>query len=83
LVVGNYSDLSPELLHRAYPCFLEHAHEFKYKHLTSMYWQQLIRRAVDTANIDHVSRNHPFKNRYCDYSVEAGTFVGAGGADAV
>ena len=67
LVVSNYSYLSPQLLRAAYPCFIEHAHEFKYKHLTSMYWQILIRRAVDSASIDHVERNHPFKNIYCDF----------------
>ena len=68
LVISNYSVLTPQLLHKAYPCFLAHAHEFKYKHLTRIYWQYLIKRAVDSGRIDHVERNYPFKNKFCDFS---------------
>lgn len=67
LVVQNYSSVTPELLEEAYLCFLKNAPYFKYNHLTSRYWRKLIYKAVIYGNITHVSRNHPFKNKFCDY----------------
>jgi len=67
LVVRNYSDLTPELLTRAYPCFLHNAHKFQFQHLTEAYWLNLIARAVATGNIDHVKEAHPFKNKFCSF----------------
>eukprot|EP01032_Pedospumella_encystans_P012554 gene12554-14518_t len=67
LVVRNYSDLTPELLQRAYPCFLRHAHQYNYKHLTQSYWLNLIDVAIVTGKVDHVTREQPFRNKYCDF----------------
>jgi hypothetical protein len=67
LVVRNYSDLTPQLLDRAYPCFLRHAHLYNYRHLTESYWLDLVDVAIKTGKIDHVTREHPFRNKYCDF----------------
>lgn len=67
LVVRNYSDVTPQLLQRAYPCFLRHARDFNYAHLTEGYWMDLVRTAVRTGCIDHVTAQHPFRNKYCDF----------------
>ena len=67
LVVRNYSDVTPELLTRAYPCFVRNAHKFQYNHLTESYWIDLISRAVITGKIDHVKEQHPLRNRFCDF----------------
>jgi len=67
LVVRNFSDVTPALLERAYPCFVKHADKFLYIHLTERYWLDLIARAVINGNIDHVTENHPFRNRYCSF----------------
>lgn len=67
LVVRNFIDVTPALLDRAYPCFVQHAAEFQYIHLTEGYWLDLIARAVTTGNIDHVTENHPFRNKYCSF----------------
>lgn len=66
LVVSNYNQLTPTLLEKMYPCFVAHAHRFRYSHLTLKYWLQLTKKAVETGNIDHVTENHPFKNPYCN-----------------
>ena len=67
LVVRNFSDVTPALLDRAFPCFVEHADKFLYIHLTERYWLDLIARAVINGNIDHVTENHPFRNKYCSF----------------
>jgi len=67
LVVRNYSDLTPELLHRAYPCFVHNAHRYNYNHLTESYWLHLVDTAIETGSIEHVTREHPFRNKYCDF----------------
>ena len=67
LVVRNYSDLNPKLLEKSYPCFVKNAHKFRYFHLTSGYWHKLVYRAVRTASAEHVLRNHPVKNLYCNF----------------
>ena len=46
LVVRNYTDLTPQLLRRAYPCFKENAHKFNYRALTPLYWLDLVDEAV-------------------------------------
>lgn len=67
LVVRNYSDVTPQLLRRAYPCFVKHAHLYNYRHLTESYWLDLVRTAVRTGSVEHVTREHPFRNKYCDF----------------
>jgi thiamine kinase-like enzyme len=67
LVLRNYSDLTPQLLDRAYPCFLRHAEHYNYAHLTEPYWVNLVHTAVRTGKIDHVTEQHPFSNKYCDF----------------
>lgn len=67
LVVRNYTDLTPQLLRRAYPCFKENAHKFNYRALTLPYWLDLVDEAVRTGSIDHVSKLHPHRNAFCDF----------------
>ena len=67
LVVRNYSDLTPQLLHRAYPCFVKNAHKYNYKHLTEKYWLDAVFRAVHTGDTAHITEQHPFRNKYCDF----------------
>lgn len=67
LVVRNFSDVTPDLLNRAYPCFVENATKFQYVHLTEGYWLDLIAQAVVTGSIAHVTENHPFVNGYCNF----------------
>jgi hypothetical protein len=67
LVVRNYSDVNPGLLNKAYPCFVKHAADFHYQHLTQRYWMELLRRAIVTGTVDHITREHPQRNRYCDF----------------
>jgi len=67
LVVHNYTDLTPELLNRAYECFYENADRFKYIHLSLTYWHKLIHRAVKQGSVAHVTRYHPFRNAYCNF----------------
>ena len=67
LVVHNYSDLNPQLLRRAWPCFRDNAHKFNYEALTMPYWLNLIDTAVRTADITHVMNMHPYRNKYCDF----------------
>ena len=67
LVIENYSQLNKDLLERAYDCFVKNAHKYRYFHLTSNYWKKLVFRAVKSASIAHVNRNHPFRNLHCNY----------------
>jgi hypothetical protein len=67
LIIGDFKYLTPELLMKAYPCFLKHAHEFKYEMLREDYWVQLFQTAVVSGSIQHVMENHPFRHKYCDY----------------
>lgn len=67
LVVRNYSDLTPQLLQRAYPCFVRNAKKFQFHHLTESYWLGMIARAVSTGSIAHVVENHPPKNKFCNF----------------
>jgi hypothetical protein len=67
LVVRNYTDLTPGLLRRAYPCFRDNADKFDYRALTLPYWLELVDTAVRTGNVDHVTRQHPYRNAYCDF----------------
>jgi hypothetical protein len=67
LVVRNYSDLTPALLDRAYPCIQQHAHRYNYHHLTEKYWVDLVQTAVRTGSNAHVMEQHPFRNKYCDF----------------
>jgi hypothetical protein len=67
LVVRNYSDVTPQLLDRAYPCFVKNARLFQYSHLTLTYWINLIAKAVQTGSISHVHEQHPPKNKYCNF----------------
>ena len=67
LVVRNYSDVTPQLLQRAYPCFLHHARRYNYLHLTEQYWVQAVQRAIRTGSIEHIMEQHPFRNKYCDF----------------
>jgi len=67
LVVRNYSDVTPQLLERAYPCFVNHASRFQYSHLTLSYWINLIAKAAQTGSIAHIQQEHPFKNKYCSF----------------
>jgi len=67
LIIRNYEDLTPELLERAYPCFVEHADKFDFSHLTLRYWLTMIQKAVDTGSIEHVTLHHPLRHKYCDF----------------
>eukprot|EP01041_Mallomonas_annulata_P004936 gene4936-9853_t len=67
LVINDYSELTPELLQRAFPCFVKHAHEFKYEHLREEYWLNLLANVTRTGVLDQVDENHPFRNKYCDF----------------
>ena len=67
LVVRNYTDLNPDLLIRAYPCFENNAGRFRYEHLTQSYWLRLVSTAIKTGSIEHIMRNHPPVNPYCSY----------------
>lgn len=67
LVVRSFDQVTPELLHRSYDCFVKHAHDFKFTHLREDYWLGLIQKALLTANIDHVMKQHPFRHKYCDF----------------
>lgn len=67
LVVRNFGDVTPQLLRRAYPCFVRHAHLYNYRHLTESYWLDLVFTAVRTGSNAHVTRQHPFRNKYCDF----------------
>ena len=67
LVVRNYSEVTPQLLDRAYPCFVRHASRFQYSHLTLSYWINLIAKAAQTGSIAHIQQEHPFKNKYCTF----------------
>jgi hypothetical protein len=65
--VKNYTDLTPELLQRAYPCFQKHAKDFNYDMLRQNYWLELVSTAVNTGSIEHVLRHHPKRNMYCNF----------------
>ena len=67
LIVKDFKYLTPQLLHRAYPCFLKHAHQFNFAALREDYWVNLIQVAVMTGSIQHVAENHPFRHKYCDF----------------
>jgi hypothetical protein len=69
LVVRNYSDVNPKLLRDAYPCFETHVKQYRYQHLTKSYWMALVRLAIETGDIHHVSENHPYRNPYCNYLI--------------
>ena len=46
MVVRNFSVLTPALLTGAYPCFVRHARQFKFEHLTEEYWVRAVQLAV-------------------------------------
>jgi hypothetical protein len=64
MVVSNYSLLTPELLERAYPCFLRNIEKFHYEFLLESYWTNLIRKAIVAGNIDHLTALHPPHNPF-------------------
>ena len=66
LVVDTFFTITPEYLESMYPCFVQHAHDWKYEILTQQYWDQLIVQALSTSTIDHVLKNHPPNNPYCN-----------------
>jgi hypothetical protein len=67
LVVKSYELVTPELLTEAFKCFTKYAHLFLYEHLTESYWINLVKKAIESGNIDHVTLNHPFRNAYCNF----------------
>lgn len=67
LVVRNYSDVNVDLLKRAYNCFCDHSGSYRYDHLLRSYWIDMIHRATESASIGHISINHPFQNKYCNF----------------
>lgn len=67
LVVRNYSSITPSFLVEAYSCFQEHAEDYKYVHMTQQYWHHLLHRSLKHASVDHITRNHPYRNAYCDF----------------
>jgi hypothetical protein len=79
LVVRNFSDVTPQLLERAYPCFVRHAHLFNYQHLTEGYWMRAVSLAVATGSAQHLRDQHPFRNKYCDFLDYSPTSVRAKG----
>ena len=64
LVVRNYSSITPSFLVEAYSCFQEHAEDYKYVHMTQQYWHHLLHRSLKHASVDHITRNHPYRNAY-------------------
>lgn len=67
LVVPSLLDVTPAFLESAYPCFIEHAAQWRYDMLTQQYWDVLIATALSTASIDHIARAHPPVNPYCNF----------------
>lgn len=67
LVVRNYSDLTPQLLRKAYPCFRDNARKFNFGVLTISYWLDLVDQAVRSGNIEHVTEQHPNRNAVCNF----------------
>jgi hypothetical protein len=67
LVVRNFSQVTPQLLRVSYPCFVRHASDWNYPALTMQYWLRMLDEAINTAKISHISANHPFRNKFCDY----------------
>jgi len=67
LVVRNYSDVTPALLNRAYSCFVRNAFKFQFNHLTEEYWIDIIAKAVRIGSVQHITEQHPFKNRFCSF----------------
>ena len=37
LVVRNFRDVTPQLLEKAYPCFVRHADQFRFDHLREVH----------------------------------------------
>jgi len=67
LVVRNFSVVTPAFLEKAYPCFVDNAHLYKYRHLTASYWIELTRNVSKSGSIEEVLIEHPFRNKYCDF----------------
>jgi hypothetical protein len=67
LIVQRFDYLTPQLLELAYPCFLQHVHDFKFEMLREDYWVTLLQTAVLTGSIQHVQEHHPFRHKYCDF----------------
>merc|ERR1712196_223372 len=85
LVVRNYSSITPSFLQEAYSCFREHADDYRYVHMTQQYWHHLLHRSLKHANVDHITRNHPFRNAFCDfldYKEDADSVIGVSGVSS-
>jgi hypothetical protein len=67
MVVSNYSIITPQLLENAYPCFVKNIEKFHYELLSESYWTNLIRKAIVTGNIEHLTTLHPPNNPYCNF----------------
>lgn len=67
LVVKHFSQVTPLLLNTAYDCFVQHASDFHWDHLTQTHWLSLVDVAVRNATIDHISLEHPFTNPFCNF----------------
>ena len=67
LVVRNFSDVTPEFLEKAYPCFCEHAEQFNYNLLKASYWYNLTHFTAHTGSLEKITENHPYRNKYCDF----------------
>ena len=67
MVVRNYTDLTPDMLELAYPCFVKHAPQYRYDMLSQDYWIDLIETTRRTRSIELIMENHPYTNKYCNF----------------
>ena len=67
LIVKDFKYLTPELLDKAYPCFVNNAANFNFAALREDYWVNLIQTAITTGSTKHVMDNHPFRHKFCDF----------------
>ena len=67
LVLRDYSALTPALLAKAYPCFVQHASAFAYAHLRESYWLGLVRGAVQSGDVAGLMEAHPFRHKFCNF----------------
>ena len=67
LVIKNYQNLTSDLLDESYRCFIKYITFYSYEHLTQEYWLGLIKNVTHTGSIDLVTKNHPYRNKYCDF----------------
>lgn len=79
LVVRDFSDVTSDMLEKAYECFRRHAGWYKFAHLSLGYWVDAVRHIQRTGSSDVYNAAHPgVSSYYCQFICKQSSEQGGG-----